>query len=240
MIIPHTSCNEGEGEKNIYSALQSTFLVPASKPADCKQSPDSASYHRIKKVSKQACHKKLITPLVFQVATSGSLPNFAGWSQISHKINTPPGPAQRRAPCHCTLSPAPCSPCPGCPGMQGAGRLSPPPAACRMHRDALPGWWDRGAVGIPPSLSPVSCWDRNRQHCPSTDTFSSPLLPRLEQARAGRSKPKGKWRGSGSQPWQKRVRASHPPHQESTVSATPCFKRRNDGMEKERQEEKQK
>lgn len=137
MIIPHTSCNEGEGEKNIYSALQSTFLVPASELADYKQSPDSASYHGIKKVSKQVWHKKLITTLVFQVTTSGSLPNFAGWSQISHKINTPPGPALRRAPHSCTLSPAPRSRCPGCHRPYGAGRLSPPPAASRTHRDAL-------------------------------------------------------------------------------------------------------
>lgn len=137
MIIPHTSCNRGEGEKNIYSALQSTFLVPASTPADCKQSPDSASYHGIKKVSKQAWHKKLITTLVFQVATSGSLPNFAGWSQMSHKTNTPPGPALRRAPRSCARSPAPRSRCPGCPGPPGAGGLFPPPAAPRTHRDAL-------------------------------------------------------------------------------------------------------
>lgn len=113
MIIPHTSCNGGKGEKNIYSALRSTFLVPASKLGDCKQSPDSASYHGIKEISKQAWHEKLITTLVFQVATSGSLPNFAGWSQISHTINTPPGPALCRAPHSCTLfSAAPRSRCP--------------------------------------------------------------------------------------------------------------------------------
>lgn len=65
----------------------------------------------------------------------------------------------------------------------------------------MPSWlagWE--AVGIPPRLSPAPWWDRNWQHCPSTDTFSSPLLPSLEQAKAGRGKPAGRRRRSSTEP----------------------------------------
>lgn len=43
-------------------------------------------------------HKKLITTLVFQVPTSGSLSNFAGCSQVSHKINTGRGQPRQLHP----------------------------------------------------------------------------------------------------------------------------------------------
>lgn len=78
-------------------------------------------------------HKKLITTLVFQVTTSGSLPNFAGWSQVSHKINIGRGQPRQLHP---LISPT--QPLPRMPRPYGAGRLLPPPVASRMHRDALP------------------------------------------------------------------------------------------------------
>lgn len=223
--MPHTSCKGGEGEKNICSASQSIFLVPASNPADCKWSPDSASYHGIKKASKQAWHKKLITTLVFQVTTSGSLPNFAGYSQVSHKT------AAVASPDSCTLSSAPHSRCPGCPGPRGTGRLLPPPAASRMHRDAL---LAAGTVGIPESLSPVLWRGRNRRRCPCRDTFSSPPFPRLQQAGARRSRPAGRRRRSGTEPWQRQVWASHHPSTpRSPASTNPCVLHGDDGTENE-------
>lgn len=72
-------------------------------------------------------------------------------------------------------------------------RLHLQPPGCTL----VPSWlWDRGVVGISPgSAAP----DR---------TFSSSLSPRLEQTRAGKSKPAGRRRRSGTEPWQKQVGAS--------------------------------
>lgn len=200
--MPHTSCKGREGEKNICSASQSTFLVPASNPADCKWSPDSASYHEIKKASKQVWHKKLITTLVFQVRTSGSLPKFAGWSQASHKINSGGGqPWQRH------LSSGAHSRCPGCPGPEGTARL-------------LPHLRPPGCIGMPSCL--VGLWESQTAHLLCSGGAGTggaalqrhvlqPPVPQAAAGRAGRSRPAGRRRGT--EPWQKQVWASHHPRQ---------------------------
>lgn len=129
----------GDGEKNICSTSQSSFLVPASNPADCKWSPDSASYHGIKKASKQAWHKKLITTLVFQATTSGSLPGFAGWSQVSHKSSTAgPAPAAAASPQPLTAA-APAAPG---PRALAASRLHLRPPGCTGMPYRLVGLWE--------------------------------------------------------------------------------------------------
>lgn len=189
----------GEGEKNICSASQSTFLVPASDPADRKWSPDSASYHGIKKASKQAWHKKLITTLVFQVTTSGSLPNFAGWSQVSHKINT-----GRVQPRQLHLSSAAAPDAPGPRALAGSCLHLRPPGCARMP-SRLVGLWESQTAYL------ALWWGRNRRPCPCRDTFSSPPFPGLEQAGAGRSEPAGRRRRRGTEPWQEQVWAGHQP-----------------------------
>lgn len=195
----------GDGEKNICSTSQSTFLVPASNPADCKWTPDSASYHGIKKASKQAWHKKLITTLVFRATTSGSLPDFAGWSQVSHKTSGGGGQPRQLQP---LISPA--QPLPRMP--RALGRWQPPASTCGLpDAPGCPaGWWD---CGNPRQLISGVLAGQEQAALPLQRHVFQPPVPRLEQAGAGRSKPAGRRRRSGTEPWQEQLWASHHPRQ---------------------------
>lgn len=212
----------GRERKHIYNALQSTFLVPASKLADGKQSPDFASYHGIKKISKQAWHKKLITALVFQVATSGSLPNFAGWSRMSHRINTPPRPALSKALHSCTFS------------------LQPHTALPRMlqalwHWQALASTCSLpDAPWCPPGCGTGELWESHQAALPQTAHFLVPCRPGW--SRPGRARASQQAGGEGAAQSHGRSKlepVSYAPR--STANATLCFRHGNDAKEKEPQ-----
>lgn len=69
-----------------------------------------------------------------------------------------------------------------------------------MRRDGLLAWWDGGAVGIPPGLSPTSWWDWNRRHCPQRrHVFVSPA-PQAGGSRSGRAEASPQAGGEGAAP----------------------------------------